>query len=260
MPADHETIRIWGLTGGNTQKDFYLFREVLGGGSPGRPWADGSDVVHIVPNSKNLPAEFSETRYPIMIEQLGLKQDSGGAGFRRGGLGYDKRIRALGECRLISNADRSLLGCYGVNGGKAGLNYQVSVIDGAGKETVYPGMSDTVTVKAGAVVRIVTTGGGGWGDPLKREIDRVVYDVQCGLITEETARDNYGVVLKKAGRKWQADIAATEALRAKTAAARGALPMFDRGPYFAEMKKKGMVRRPENWPDPDAGWEAKPVG
>ena len=155
MPGDHETIRIWGLTGGRTNQDFYLFREVLGGGSPGRPWADGSDVVHVVPNSKNLPAEFSETRYPILIEELGLKQDFGGAGFRRGGLGYDKRIRALGECRLISNADRSLLSCYGVNGGKAGLPYRVSVIDESGKETVYPGMSDTVTVKAGSVVRIV---------------------------------------------------------------------------------------------------------
>ena len=50
---------------------FFLFREVLGGGGPGRPWADGSDVVHIVPNSRNLPAEFSETRYPIFIEKLG---------------------------------------------------------------------------------------------------------------------------------------------------------------------------------------------
>ena len=78
MPGDHETIRIWGLTGGRTQEDFYLFREVLGGGSPGRPWADGSDVVHVVPNSKNLPAEFSETRYPILVEQLGLR-----AGFGR---------------------------------------------------------------------------------------------------------------------------------------------------------------------------------
>ncbi len=52
-------------------------------------------MVHIVPNSRNLPAEFSETRYPIVVEQLGLKQDSGGAGKRRGGLGYDKKIRAL---------------------------------------------------------------------------------------------------------------------------------------------------------------------
>jgi N-methylhydantoinase B len=259
MPADHETIRIWGLTGGRTSRDFYLFREVLGGGSPGRPWADGSDVVHIVPNSKNLPAEFSETRYPIMIEQLGLKQDSGGAGFRRGGLGYDKRIRTFGDSRLISNADRSLLGCYGVNGGKAGLNYQVSVIDETGKETVYPGMSDTVTVKSGSVVRIVTTGGGGWGDPLRREVDKVVYDVHCGLVSEEAARADYGVVLRREGRKWKADREQTEELRAQLRAQRTTLPMFDRGPYFAEMKRRGLVHYPDKWVNPDAGWNALPV-
>ena len=259
MPADHETIRIWGLTGGRTQEDFYLFREVLGGGSPGRPWADGSDVVHVVPNSKNLPAEFSETRYPIMIEQLGLKQDSGGAGYRRGGFGYDKRIRALGDCRLISNADRSLLACYGANGGKAGLSYRVSVIDEDGIETGYPGLSDTVTVKAGSVVRIVTTGGGGWGDPLAREIDRVVYDVECGLVSKDSAREDYGVVLAKVGRKWKADAEATEELRNRLRAERGALPMFDRGPYFAEMVKLNQLRRPAGWDDPDEGWTAFPV-
>lgn len=256
MPADHETIRIWGLTGGKTSEDFYLFREVLGGGSPGRPWADGSDVVHVVPNSKNLPAEFSETRYPILIEELGLKEDSGGPGFRRGGLGYDKKIRALGDCRLISNADRSLLACYGVNGGKSGLPYQVSVIDGEGTETGYPGMSDTVTVKAGGTVRIVTTGGGGWGDPLRREVALVVYDVQCGIVSETAAREHYGVVLTKAGRKWEADVAATEALRAERIKARGPLPMFDRGPYFAALKKQGAVTRPDGWSDPDEGWLA----
>ncbi len=257
MPADHETIRIWGLTGGRTQQDFYLFREVLGGGSPGRPWADGSDVVHIVPNSKNLPAEFSETRYPIMVEQLALREDSGGAGLRRGGLGYDKKIRALSECRLISNADRSLLGCYGVNGGKAGMNYAVSVIDKTGKETVHPGMTDTVIVKPGSIVRIVTTGGGGWGDPLKREVERVVYDVQCGLVSRKQAKALYGVVLKKAGRKFSADLAATKALRQQMAKACGKPAMFDRGPYFERLKKKGAVKHPPGWSDPDHGWHAQ---
>ncbi|UMY17214.1 hydantoinase B/oxoprolinase family protein [Methylobacterium organophilum] len=259
MPADHETIRIWGVTGGKTQEDFYLFREVLGGGSPGRPWADGSDVVHIVPNSKNLPAEFSETRYPILVEELGLKQGSGGPGYHRGGFGYDKRIRALQECRLISNADRSLLGCYGVNGGKAGENYQVSVIDGENRETVHPGMSDTVTVAPGSVIRIVTTGGGGWGDPLERPVERVVADVQCGLVSEASARHDYGVVLTRAGRTWTADLAGTEALRARLAKERGTPPMFDRGPYFAALKAAGRITRPEGLPDPDEGWHARPV-
>ncbi len=256
MPADHETIRIWGLTGGRNRDDFFLFREVLGGGGPGRPWADGSDVVHIVPNSRNLPAEFSETRYPIMIEQLALKQDSGGAGYRRGGFGYDKKIRALDECKLISNADRSILGCYGVNGGKIGQNYQVSVIGKDGSETVYPGMSDTVVVKPGSTVRVVTTGGGGWGDPLAREAEKVVYDLQCGLIGEASARDLYGVAVVLKGRKWTHDAAKTQALREKLRKERGTPPMFDRGAAFQAMKAKGMVQYPQGWTDPDQGWEA----
>lgn len=259
MPADHETIRIWGVTGGKRQEDFYLFREVLGGGSPGRPWADGSDVVHIVPNSKNLPAEFSETRYPILVEQLGLKQGSGGPGYHRGGFGYDKRIKVLEECRLISNADRSLLGCYGVNGGKAGANYEVSVINANGKVNNHPGMCDTVTVPAGASISIVTTGGGGWGDPLQRPVAKVVEDVQCGLVSPESAHDDYGVVLRKKGRKWHADEAATSARRKTLAEKRGKPPMFDRGPYFEKLKAEGKISRPAGWADPDADWFATPV-
>src|SRR3954471_9990043 len=127
VPADQESIRIWGIHGWDRQGDFFLFREVLGGGSGGRWYADGSDVVHIVPNSRNLPVEFSETRYPVLIEQLGLKQDSGGAGLKRGGLGYHKRIRVLDDAQLLSNADRSLVNTYGLRGGKAGGRYAVAI-------------------------------------------------------------------------------------------------------------------------------------
>jgi N-methylhydantoinase B len=228
----------------------------LGGGGPARPWADGSDVVHVVPNSRNLPAEFAETRYPVLVEQLGLKQDSGGAGFRRGGFGYDKRIRTLEAARLISNADRSTLGCYGVNGGKAGQPYAVAVTTPDGASESYPGMTDTAIVPPGSSVRIVTTGGGGWGDPLLREVEMVVYDVQCGLISAESADDDYGVVLTKVGRRWQADPAKTAQRRQKLASMRGKVPMFDRGPHFAEQKRLGRVQYPEGWTDPDAGWFA----
>ena len=254
MPADHETIRIWGLAGGSSSKDFFLFREVLGGGGPGRPWADGSDVVHIVPNSRNLPAEFSETRYPIFIEKLGLKEDSAGAGYRRGGFGYDKQIKTLVDARLISNADRSVLSCYGAYGGKASGPYSVSVLNESGQETKHPGMCDTVTVPSKDSVRIVTTGGGGWGDPLKREIDKVVYDLQCGLISEDAAREQYGVVVHLEGRKWIADLEKTSILREKMAKSNRNLPMFDRGDEFKRIKEKGIIIYPENWTDPDEGW------
>ena len=254
MPADHETIRIWGLVGGKSSEDFFLFREVLGGGGPGRPWADGSDVVHIVPNSRNLPAEFSETRYPIFIEKLGLKEDSAGAGYRRGGFGYDKQIKTLVEARLISNADRSFLNCYGAYGGKAGASYSVTVVDKGGNENEHPGMCDTVMVPGEDSVRIVTTGGGGWGDPLKREIELVIYDLQCGLISEKSAKQNYGVIANLEGRKWIANIDETLRLREDMSNSQRRLPMFDRGEKFSKVKEKGMIKYPKDWTDPDEGW------
>lgn len=256
LPADHETIRIWGLHGGRTSDDFFLFREVLGGGGPGRPWADGSDVVHIVPNSRNLPAEFSETRYPIRIERLALATDSGGAGYRRGGFGYDKRIRSLVPTRLISNADRGMLHPYGVNGGRHGAGYAVSVEHPDGRVEDVPAMDDTTAVPAGAVVRLRTTGGGGWGDPLLREPERVAHDVACGLVSEDAARSEYGVVVVRDGPRVSADAAATEALRGELRAARGRLAMFDRGPFFEDAKAGGRVTRPDGWEDPDEGWYA----
>ena len=254
MPADHETIRIWGIHGGTVGDDFFLFREVLGGGGPGRPWADGSDVVHVVPNSRNLPAEFSETRYPVIVEKLGLATDSGGAGYRRGGFGYDKRVKVLEGCEALSNADRALMNTYGVNGGRHGGTYGVEIEGADGGRRALAGMEDRVPVAAGATIAIRTTGGGGWGDPLAREAELVCYDVQCGLVSEQAARDDYGVVVAREGRRHVLDRAATNAVRSEMRARRGRLPMFDRGPYFAAMKDE--IERPEGWPDPDEGWYA----
>ena len=102
LPADQETIRYTGFYGNDAEGQPYLMREVLGGGSGGRPWADGSDTIHVVPDSKNLPVEFTETRFPLLVETLGLAPDSGGPGLRRGGLGYRKEIRPLVGCTFLS--------------------------------------------------------------------------------------------------------------------------------------------------------------
>ena len=257
MPADHETIRIWGLHGGRSGADFFLFREVLGGGGPGRPWADGSDVVHIVPNSRNLPAEFSETRYPVLVEQLGLARDSAGAGFRRGGFGYEKRIRTLQSCRLLSNADRALVNTYGVNGGRPGATYAISLEDTDGTIRELAGMVDNIEVPAGSVVRIRTTGGGGWGDALSREPELVAYDVRCGLVSEDAARAEYGVVVKRDGTDVVVDVAATAALHSELRGKRGPLAMFDRGEYVAGVRSRGGLDWPDGWEDPDEGWWAE---
>ena len=230
MPADQETIRYTGFYGYDENGKEFLSREVLGGGGGGRYYADGSDVIHIVPDSRNQPAEFSETRFPVIVEKFALWTDSGGAGKHRGGLGYEKDYRLLVDCHTIVTADRVRLGCYGVNGGKAGQPFGVYV-DAEGRNEKLGGLVDGEPVKAGQIVRVRTTGGGGWGDPLERDTDAVRLDVLQGKVSVEGARRDYGVVVAMTGTGPEIDAAATTALRDEMRAARSApLEMIDRGP------------------------------
>jgi len=236
MPADQETIRYTGFHGADAQGEFYLMREVLGGGSGGRYYADGSDTIHVVPDSKNLPVEFTETRFPVLVERLALATDSGGCGQRRGGLGYRKEFRVLRDACFLSVADRSILGCWGLKGGKAGAPFKVTIDPGGPNERVLPGLVDDEPIPAGTLVRVETTGGGGWGDPLEREPDLVGWDVLQGKISERAARDAYGVIVRVIDRaSFEIDATATAALRARSRSDRAALPFFDRGPGYATL-------------------------
>ena len=236
MPADQETIRYTGFHGTEPGGEFYLMREVLGGGSGGRHYADGSDVVHIVPDSKNLPVEFTETRFPLRVERLALATDSGGAGRRRGGLGYLKEFRTLSDSYFLSVADRSILACWGVEGGRAGSPFRVTVDPGGPRERVLPGLVDDEPIPAGTLVRVETTGGGGWGDPLDREPSRVVLDVVQGKVSPRAAREEYGVVLVASpGGEAGHDPDATAVLRHELRASRGRPPFFDRGPGYRRL-------------------------
>jgi N-methylhydantoinase B len=210
---------------------------VLGGGSGGRYYADGNDAIHIVPDSRNQPAEFTETRFPLLVEKLALRTDSGGAGKRRGGLGYEKHYRALVDCRTIVTADRVRLGCYGVNGGKAGQPFCVTV-DVSGTARDLGGLVDGEPVLKGQVVRVVTTGGGGWGDPLEREPELVLRDVTEGRVSLAAARDSYGVIVTQGDDPDGYDIdapATAERRMTLRAKRRSPLPMIDRGEGYEQM-------------------------
>src|SRR5258705_12191315 len=101
-------------------------REVLGGGSGGRYYADGSDTIHVVPDSKNLPVEFTETRFPLVIERLALATDSGGAGIRRGGLRHLKEVPPPCDNAVLCVADPANPSRWGLRGGQAGAAVPVS--------------------------------------------------------------------------------------------------------------------------------------
>ncbi len=273
MPADQETIRYTGMYGQDLDGAPYLMREVLGGGSGGRYYADGEDTIHVVPDSRNLPTEFSEGRFPFIVERLGLAIDSGGPGRYRGGLGYEKHIRMLKDAHFMSIADRSILACWGVNKGLAGQSFEVAVDVGGPDERVVDALADAEPVRAGETIRIRTTGGGGWGDPLERPYNEVARDVAWGKVSLTGARDDYGVLFsaddgltstpaedvspstpadtppkaqefRSVGQRLtsrRVDVAGSDALRKRMRADREqqaaviGRPFFDRGPGYAEL-------------------------
>lgn len=239
MPADQETIRYTGVYGEDLDGRPYLMREVLGGGSGGRYYADGEDTIHVVPDSRNLPTEFTEARFPFRVESLSLAVDSGGAGQFRGGLGYEKHIRMLKDAHFMSIADRSILACWGVKGGKAGKPFQVTINPGGPEERDVDALADAEPIRAGQLIRIRTTGGGGWGDPLVRDPALVVRDVVWRKVSPEAALADYGVVLTGSldDDSLGHDAEATAAERAGRPAAGEAF--FDRGPGYAQLAPDG---------------------
>jgi N-methylhydantoinase B len=112
-----------------------------------------------------------------------------------------------------------------VRGGRAGRPFSVVIDPGGPDERAVDALADAEYVRAGEVIRIRTTGGGGWGDPLDRPYDEVMRDVTWGKVSVTGASDDYGVVV--------GDEPASAALRAERRAARtGDQPFFDRGPGY----------------------------
>jgi len=237
--ADMQNIQIYGLYGQDLAGKLFLMREIFGAGSGARPYADGTDAVDLVPYSKNLPAEFIEQRFPVTVERVGLAIDSGGPGQYRGGLGYVKELRTLVDGHYTTVTERTAFACIGINGGRWGAPGGSTKNPGTAHEEHVFFSRDAVPVKAGDLIRLVTPGGGGWGDPLERDVAAVRLDVLRGLVSHGSAERDYGVVLAR--ETLVVDEQATAALRAEKAARRGPPKLIDRGPYAETLIKQGLL-------------------
>jgi N-methylhydantoinase B len=120
-----------------------------------------------------------------------------------------------------------------VNGGRAGRPFQVTIDPGGPAEREVDALADAEPVRAGEVIRIRTTGGGGWGDPLERDPGLVVRDVRWCKVSPDAALRDYGVVLSGSGDDLACDEAATAAERAGRS--RDTDAFFDRGPGYARL-------------------------
>ena len=173
--------------------DPYAFYETQGGGFGGRAGKDGLDGVHVhMSNTMNTPAEVLETAYPLQVARYELREDSGGAGEFRGGLGIRRDITVRDHTATFSLlADRHTHHPYGLLGGTAGSSGSAVSISPNGDTKRLPQKS-THKLDPGTTVSIRTPGSGGYGDPSARSKAAIEQDLRSEKVSIEQARESYG--------------------------------------------------------------------
>jgi N-methylhydantoinase B len=218
----------------------------LPGGGWGGTWAkDGLSLCLMsMGNCRSSVQEHVERENPLIVWEHELMPDSAGAGEHRGGAGSVYTIGALSTTVVTVTGDRARVGAPGTRGGGRGMPFYAwvlhdldatteldpldqsnaeplfGVFDSEGKPnpdhgefgrgtTYQTGKIAQVVLQAGQGLRLVVGGGGGWGDPLRRNPDAVLVDVEDGLYSAEFVERAYGVAL--AGER--VDEPATRSLR-----------------------------------------------
>jgi N-methylhydantoinase B len=199
--------------------------EPLTGGTGACSEADGFDARDVVDlaNLRNNPLEIVESRASVLIREYRLAADSGGAGKFRGGLGCIFELEVLvPDCVMILRGqERHRFRPWGLMGGECGGKAAAFLARAGTDQLVNIGKVDSLQLSAGDIVRIVTSGGGGYGDPLDRDPQRVFADVENGLVSVAGAERDYGVVIRQRTLDVDATISVRAARRQAAAGPRG---------------------------------------
>jgi N-methylhydantoinase B len=166
----------------------YVLMNIFGGGWGGRSNGDGeSAAVSICQGDvRNTPIELQEIHYPFLIEYHRLRQDSGGPGENRGGLGIELKYKALEDSTVNVMLERLLEPPWGINGGSTG-EPNSSTLNNDDKPERSVTKESNIALKKGDTIVFRTAGGGGYGDPHKRSSEKILEDIKQGYISLENA-------------------------------------------------------------------------
>jgi len=164
---------------------YYVYLETIGGGSGARAGKDGLDGVQVhITNTSNLPVECLEMEYPLLVEEYGLVEGSGGPGRFRGGLGLRRTIRVLaGEATFLGTLDRASVAPWGLFGGGEGGKGVVVLNAGRPSERRLRSKVAGLRLVEGDAVTIVTPGAGGYGPPAERDPALIERDRREGKVS-----------------------------------------------------------------------------
>ena len=197
LAASSGTMNLLNIGGIDSRSgNYYNYVETYAGGQGAMQKQDGMDAVqNHMTNTRNGPVESIEQAYPLLVESYSLVPDSEGAGEHRGGVGLRRQFRVLGDqIRVTLSSDRAKYSPWGLFGGQNATSSSCVVRSPDGSERLLPSKV-TTDVGHDLVLDTTTPGGGGWGDPRKRDADAVLRDVIEGIVTPRRARDVYGVAI-----------------------------------------------------------------
>ena len=194
----------------NNGKSFILM-ETFWGGWGGRPFADGLDY-NTVPfmNGSNQPCELNEEDYPIVYNQHAYAPDTEGPGKYRGSVAVIREWQYVGNEPAIMQlrVERQKFPPYGLYGGQPGTPLVATINPDTENRSIG---KITMELKKNDVLRLISTGAGGWGPPLERDVNTVLEDTRSEKISVKRAKEAYGVLVNE--NTMEVDIAATERLR-----------------------------------------------
>jgi N-methylhydantoinase B len=218
--AAHHADLLVGLFNGISPRDgrFYLGDlGPTGGGWGAKHNEDGMSATVCMNDgdTHNSPCEQVEAKYPVLFARHALRDDSGGAGRHRGGLGSVKAVIARAPMSISVRVDRVHCQPWGLQGGLPGMGNKLTLtLDGQEIDDLPNAKIFGRPIKAGDGWTLLAGGGGGFGPPHEREPEKVAHDVRQGYVSRQVARDVYGVEVNADG---VLDIAGTRRLRARAA-------------------------------------------
>jgi N-methylhydantoinase B len=235
-----------------------LFNGSSGGGASKE--ADGWPLQYCpgaLGGLKFIPVELMELHHPLVARRQELRADSMGAGKTRGGPGivWEVSPRGTGQVDNYAYGDGMFNPPYGLFGGGAGDGGAIYRTNCDGTRTFFSAIA-YFRVSEGESWTTLSTGGGGYGDPLERDPEAVSADVRDEIVSRAAARDVYGVVLDpQTGR---VDLTATEALRKELAKSRKIVAVIpataDYATFYKQLMKPGDSFELNPRPTTDSNW------
>lgn len=196
------------------ETDDVVLYDFSGGGFGGHGAGDGASCMASTYKSNvQFPAiEILETEFPHRLTQFSVASDSAGAGTFRGGLGFVREYAITTPSRVTYRGANHRVASRGVEGG-ASSGTSRTTLNPDEPDSIELDPIDTVDAEPGDVLRVYRTGGAGYGDPRKRDRERVLSDIRDGFVSVETAAEEYGVVVQRREGTLEIDDAATRERR-----------------------------------------------